>query len=82
MPRYAPPFECVLSLGAAFGDHQRTGCLKDLKRFWRMDDADDDRNVARILAETNVLTTDLLPILLTCVGSGPRGTKVALACGA
>ena len=69
------------------GDYERVyrpgdeclGCLRDLKRFWRMDDNDENRTVARILAETNVFATDLLPILETCVGAGARGNKIALA---
>ncbi|GAA96533.1 uncharacterized protein L969DRAFT_95002 [Mixia osmundae IAM 14324] len=55
-------------------------CLKDLKRFWRMDDQDDDRTVARLCFETGVLSKDLLPILLSQAGTGPRGDKIALAC--
>lgn len=50
------------------------GCLKDLKRLWRLDDHDDDRTVARILWETGVFVNDLVPILLETDG------KVAMAC--
>jgi replication fork protection complex subunit Tof1/Swi1 len=58
-----------------------SGCLKDLKRFWRMDDADDDRTVARIFYETGVLPNDIVPILQTSVGTSSKGDKIALACG-
>lgn len=57
------------------------GCLKDLKRFWRMDEKDDDRTVARIFAEIGVLKNDLIPILLTTLGTGAKGDRIALACG-
>lgn len=57
------------------------GCLKDLKRFWRMDDKDDDRTVSRIFHEVGVLPNDLIPILLSTLGTGPKGDRIALACG-
>lgn len=76
--------ECVLCFTSpsktSYGS-SGTGCLKDLKRFWRMDDDDDERNVARIFAETNVLANDLLPIMQSTLGTGSRGNKIALACG-
>jgi replication fork protection complex subunit Tof1/Swi1 len=50
------------------------GCLKDLKKIWRLDDHDDDRTVARVLWETGVFVNDLVPILLQAEG------KVGLAC--
>lgn len=50
------------------------GCLKDLKKLWRLDDHDDDRTVARIIWETGVFVNDLVPILLQSEG------KVAIAC--
>ncbi|KAI9452046.1 timeless-domain-containing protein [Lactarius psammicola] len=56
------------------------GCLKDLKRFWRKDDADDARTVARILWAARVLPNDLVPILLETVGKGHVEDKRALAC--
>ncbi|GAA5828412.1 hypothetical protein JCM11251_006233 [Rhodosporidiobolus azoricus] len=63
----------------SLGD-QVVGCLKDLKRFWRMDEKDDDRTVARIFHEVGVLKKDLLPILKTTLGSGQKGDRIALAC--
>ena len=56
------------------------GCLKDLKRFWRKDDADDGRTVARILWAARVLPNDLVPILLETAGKGHVEDKRALAC--
>ncbi|GAA6001966.1 hypothetical protein JCM10207_003015 [Rhodosporidiobolus poonsookiae] len=63
----------------SLGD-QVVGCLKDLKRFWRMDEKDDDRTVARIFHEVGVLKKDLIPILKTTLGQGARGDRIALAC--
>ncbi|GAA5823835.1 hypothetical protein JCM5353_006373 [Sporobolomyces roseus] len=63
----------------SLGD-QVVGCLKDLKRFWRMDEKDDDRTVARIFHEVGVLKKDLLPILSTTLGTGAKGDRIALAC--
>ncbi|GAA5948542.1 hypothetical protein JCM3765_004917 [Sporobolomyces pararoseus] len=63
----------------SLGD-QVVGCLKDLKRFWRMDEKDDDRTVARIFYEVGVLKNDLLPILSTTLGTGAKGDRIALAC--
>ncbi|GAA5867194.1 hypothetical protein JCM3774_002365 [Rhodotorula dairenensis] len=63
----------------SLGD-QVVGCLKDLKRFWRMDEKDDDRTVARIFYEVGVLSSDLIPILKTTLGSGAKGDRIALAC--
>ena len=56
------------------------GCLKDLKRFWRKDDADDARTVARVLWAARVLPNDLVPILLETAGKGHVEDKRALAC--
>ncbi|KAF8265674.1 timeless protein-domain-containing protein [Lactarius quietus] len=56
------------------------GCLKDLKRFWRKDDADDARTVARIFWAARVLPNDLVPILLETAGKGHVEDKRALAC--
>ncbi|KZT43312.1 timeless-domain-containing protein [Sistotremastrum suecicum HHB10207 ss-3] len=50
------------------------GCLKDLKKIWRLDDYDDDRNVARILWDTSVFVNDLIPILMT------TAEKTVIAC--
>jgi hypothetical protein len=57
------------------------GCLKDLKRFWRKDDTDDDRTVARIFWDTRVLINDLIPILLETVGKGDVQNRCGIACG-
>lgn len=57
------------------------GCLKDLKRFWRMDEKDDDRIVARIFYDVGVLKNDLIPILFHTLGTGQKGDRIALACG-
>ncbi|KAI9060063.1 timeless-domain-containing protein [Trametes sanguinea] len=56
------------------------GCLKDLKKFWRKDDTDDDRTVARIFWATGVLSNDLVPILLETAGKGLAEDKRAIAC--
>jgi replication fork protection complex subunit Tof1/Swi1 len=56
------------------------GCLKDLKKYWRKDDTDDDRTVARIFWETRVLPNDLVPILLETAGKGHLDDKRAIAC--
>ena len=60
------------------------GCLKDLKRFWKMDDHDDDRTIARIFYETGVLKNDLVHILNAAAlpGASSRQEKAALASGA
>jgi len=57
------------------------GCLKDLKKFWRKDDTDDERTVARIFWETRVLANDLVPILLETAGKGAVEDKRGIACG-
>lgn len=60
------------------------GCLKDLKRFWKMDDNDDDRNIARMFYETGLLNNDLVPILSSIVSkfnTSSRHEKAALASG-
>lgn len=46
-----------------------------------MDDKDDDRTVSRIFHEVGVLPNDLIPILLSTLGTGPKGDRIALACG-
>ncbi|KAJ3475572.1 hypothetical protein NLI96_g11753 [Meripilus lineatus] len=56
------------------------GCLKDLKKFWRRDDTDDERTVARIFWETRLLPNDLVPILLETAGRGDFEDKRAVAC--
>ncbi|EOQ99643.1 hypothetical protein E3P92_01291 [Wallemia ichthyophaga] len=55
------------------------GCLKDLKKFWRKDDDDPNRTVARILHESGVFTNDLLKILALSVSRGNSGDRIALA---
>ncbi|KAI0322279.1 timeless protein-domain-containing protein [Amylostereum chailletii] len=56
------------------------GCLKDLKKYWRKDDTDDDRLVARIFWEARLLPNDLVPILLETAGKGHVEDKRAIAC--
>lgn len=56
------------------------GCLKDLKKYWKMDDTDDERTVARIFWETRVLPNDLIPVLLETAGRGSFEDKRAIAC--
>ena len=56
------------------------GCLKDLKKFWRKDDTDDERTVARIFWQTRLLPNDLIPILLETAGKGHFEDKRAIAC--
>ncbi|KAM0788302.1 hypothetical protein ACM66B_001445 [Microbotryomycetes sp. NB124-2] len=63
----------------SLGD-QVVGCLKDLKRFWRMDEKDDDRTVARIFYDVGLLNNDLIPILLSTLGTSAKGDRIALAC--
>ncbi|SGZ16990.1 BQ5605_C020g09086 [Microbotryum silenes-dioicae] len=63
----------------SLGD-QVVGCLKDLKRFWRMDEKDDDRTVARIFYDVGLLKNDLVPILLATLESGAKGERIGLAC--
>ncbi|KAG6332144.1 hypothetical protein ID866_6944 [Astraeus odoratus] len=56
------------------------GCLRDLKKLWRLDDTDDERTVARIFWDTRVLPNDLIPILLATAGKGLVQDKRAIAC--
>lgn len=56
------------------------GCLKDLKKFWRKDDTDDERTIARILWAYRVLPNDLVPIILETAGKGHVEDKRAIAC--
>jgi len=55
-------------------------CLKDLKKFWRKDDTDDERTVARIFSDCRVLSNDLIPILMETAGKGHVEDKRAIAC--
>lgn len=59
---------------------EAVGCLRDLKKLWRLDDSDDERTVARIFWETRVLSNDLVPILLATAGKGLVDDKRAIAC--
>lgn len=75
----------VESLGGFEGHTYRMGdeaygCLKDLKKYWRKDDTDDERTVARIFWKTRVLPNDLIPILLETAGKGHIEDKRAIAC--
>lgn len=77
--------EVVTALGGFEGDTYKLGdeaygCLKDLKKFWRKDDTDDERTVARIFWEARVLPNDLVPILLETAGKGLVEDKCAIAC--
>ena len=81
-----PPIKSVVDALGGYEDgiyslgDECYGCLKDLKKFWRKDDTDDDRTVARIFWETRVLPNDLVPILLETAGKGPVEDKRAVAC--
>ncbi|CAD6902023.1 unnamed protein product [Tilletia laevis] len=55
------------------------GCLRDLRKLWKHDDEDLARRVAHAYSRVNVLHNDLVPIVLTCAGTGERGDKLALA---
>lgn len=55
-------------------------CLKDLKKFWRKDDTDDERTVARIFSDCRILSNDLIPILMETAGKGHVEDKRAVAC--
>lgn len=81
----APIRSVVEALGGYEGGRYRLGdecygCLKDLKKFWRRDDTDDERTVARIFWEARVLPNDLVPILLETAGKGLFEDKRAVAC--
>ncbi|KDQ56583.1 hypothetical protein JAAARDRAFT_79123 [Jaapia argillacea MUCL 33604] len=75
----------VDALGGYEDGHYRLGdeaygCLKDLKKFWRKDDTDDERTVARIFWDTGLLPNDLISILLETAGKGNVEDKRAVAC--
>lgn len=82
----APPInDVVAALGGFEGDtyilgDECYGCLKDLKKFWRKDDTDDERTIARIFWAARVLPNDLVPILLETAGKGAVADKCAIAC--
>ncbi|KAA1097298.1 Topoisomerase 1-associated factor 1 [Puccinia graminis f. sp. tritici] len=56
------------------------GCLKDLKKFWRLDEEDENRTVARILYSSQIVPNDLLPILLSTQIENKKDHRVALLC--
>ena len=58
---------------------EANGCLKDLKKLWRKDDTDDERTVARLFWEMQVLPNDLVPILLETAGKGLVEDKRAIS---
>ena len=81
--------QAITSVIAALGGYEGNqyvlgdeayGCLKDLKKFWRKDDTDDERTVARIFWKTRLLPHDLIPIILETAGKGQVGHKCAIAC--
>lgn len=78
-------YDVIAALGGYEGDTYKLGdecygCLKDLKKFWRKDDTDDERTVARIFWEARLLPNELIPILLETAGKGLVGDKCAIAC--
>ncbi|OJT12212.1 Topoisomerase 1-associated factor 1 [Trametes pubescens] len=81
-----PPIRSVVeAVGGMEGGVYRLGdecygCLKDLKKYWRKDDTDDDRTVARIFWSTGLLPNDLIPVLLETAGKGLVEDKRAVAC--
>ncbi|WAQ85700.1 hypothetical protein PtA15_6A328 [Puccinia triticina] len=56
------------------------GCLKDLKKFWRLDEEDENRTVARILYSSQIVPNDLLPILLSAQIENKKDHRVSLLC--
>lgn len=82
---FAPVIHNVISaLGGLEGGEYRLGdeaygCLKDLKKFWRKDDTDDERTVAHIFWEARLLPNDLVPILLETAGKGAVEDRCAIA---
>jgi replication fork protection complex subunit Tof1/Swi1 len=51
--------------------------LKDLKRLWRKDDTDDERTVARCMAQAGLMR-ELTNLLVECFDRGEWGRKVSL----
>jgi replication fork protection complex subunit Tof1/Swi1 len=51
--------------------------LKDLKKLWRKDDADDERTVARCMAKAGLMK-ELIALLVECTDRGDWGRKVSL----
>lgn len=71
----------VDALGGLEDGHYRPGdeclgCLKDLKRLWRVD----DRAVAALLWTTRALPNDIVPLLLETAGRGLFEDRRAIAC--
>ncbi|KAG0150956.1 hypothetical protein CROQUDRAFT_130388 [Cronartium quercuum f. sp. fusiforme G11] len=56
------------------------GCLKDLKKWWRLDEENDDRTVARVLFDSQILPNDLIPILTSVDLNDKKDMRVALLC--
>lgn len=56
------------------------GCLKDLKKFWRLDEDDEDRTVARLLYDSQILPRDLLPIITSLDLEDKKDFRVSLLC--
>lgn len=55
-------------------------CLRDLRRWWNeFGQDDDDRIVARLMAECGLFGNDLVPILKISAESGSKGFKTAVA---
>ena len=77
-------YDTIAALGGYDGTTYKLGdeaygCLKDLKKYWRKDDTDDERTVARIFWEARVLPNDLVPVLLETAGKGRVEDKCAIA---
>ena len=51
--------------------------LKDLKKLWRKDDSDDDRTVAKCMAQAGLMK-ELLALLVELTHRGDWGRKVSL----
>jgi replication fork protection complex subunit Tof1/Swi1 len=51
--------------------------IKDLKKLWRKDDADDDRTVARCMYQANLMN-ELIGLVGEVYNRGEWGRKVAL----
>lgn len=51
--------------------------LKDLKKLWRKDDTDDERTVARCMAQAGLMR-ELISLVRECTPRGEWGRKVAL----
>ncbi|KAI8459459.1 timeless protein-domain-containing protein [Phakopsora pachyrhizi] len=57
------------------------GCLKDLKKFWRLDEDDEFRTIARILSFSKIVPNDLIPIIMSPrTDSEKKDNRVKLLC--